>query len=56
MQCPKCRNIRLQASKVEEGLPAMGCPACAGSLLSLLYYRDWVERNEPPLADGEVAT
>jgi len=56
MQCPKCRNTRLQASKVEDGLPAMGCPACAGSLLSLLYYRDWVERNEPPVADGELAT
>ena len=47
MQCPKCRNIDLKPTKMEEGLPVMGCPECEGSLLSLLYYRDWAERNEP---------
>ncbi len=45
MQCPKCRNIELKPTKIEEGLPVMGCPECEGSLLSLLYYRDWAERN-----------
>lgn len=47
MQCPKCRTIELKPTKMEEGLPVMGCPECEGSLLSLLYYRDWAERNEP---------
>ena len=45
MKCPKCKNVDLKATKLEDGLPVMGCPECEGSLLSLLYYRDWAERN-----------
>lgn len=48
MHCPKCRNEVLKPAKLEEGLPAMGCPACDGALLSLLYYRDWAERATLP--------
>lgn len=47
MQCPKCRNVDLKPTKIEEGLPVMGCSECGGSMLPLLYYRDWAERNEP---------
>ncbi|PCM43737.1 zf-TFIIB domain-containing protein [Marinobacter sp. ANT_B65] len=47
MKCPKCRNVDLKPTKLEDGLPVMGCPECSGSLLSLLYYRDWAERNVP---------
>jgi hypothetical protein len=45
MLCPKCRHIELQPTKIDDGLPAMGCPSCEGSLISLLYYREWAENN-----------
>lgn len=45
MQCPKCRNIDLKPTKLDEGLSAMGCAQCEGAIVSLLYYRDWVERT-----------
>jgi Zn-finger nucleic acid-binding protein len=32
---------------IEEYLPAMGCGACHGSLVSLLYYRHWAENQKP---------
>ncbi len=57
MHCPKCKNTYLKPSKLEEGLPVMGCPTCQGALISLLYYRDWSERvilepcNAPPSED-----
>lgn len=44
MYCPKCKNEYLKPTKLEDGLPVMGCQKCDGALLSLLYYRDWVER------------
>jgi Zn-finger nucleic acid-binding protein len=39
----------LRASRIENDLPAAGCPDCNGALVSLLYYRDWAERhaNDP---------
>lgn len=45
MRCPKCQNVDLKATKLEEGLPVMGCPKCEGALVSLLIYRDWSERT-----------
>jgi len=45
MQCPKCQNQTLKATKLEQGLSAMGCSECDGAFVTLLYYRDWVERN-----------
>lgn len=50
MKCPKCKSIDLKPTKLEDGLPAMGCSNCEGALLSLLYYRDWAERT-PPIED-----
>lgn len=47
MQCPKCNATPLHATKLEQGLSAMGCAACSGAFVSLLYYRDWVERTAP---------
>lgn len=47
MQCPKCKSKYLKATKLEQGLSAMGCVECGGASISLLYYRDWVERSEP---------
>lgn len=47
MNCPSCKNIPLKATKLEAGLSAMGCPQCQGAFVSLLYYRDWAEREEP---------
>jgi len=48
MQCPKCENEILRATKIEQGLSAMGCGNCGGASIALLYYRDWAERT--PLA------
>lgn len=45
MKCPKCKNVDLKPTKLEDGLPVMGCSECQGSVLSLLYYRDWAERT-----------
>jgi len=53
MQCPKC-NIALRATKLEQGLSAMGCSQCEGALVALLYYRDWVERT--PLSESDLDT
>ncbi|MCW8879139.1 MAG: zf-TFIIB domain-containing protein [Kangiellaceae bacterium] len=44
MQCPKCKNVDLKPTKIDDGLPAMGCVQCNGAFISLLYYRDWAER------------
>lgn len=32
---------------IEEDLPALACGSCEGSLVSLLYYRHWVETHMP---------
>jgi Zn-finger nucleic acid-binding protein len=32
---------------IEEDLPALACTSCEGSLVSLLYYRHWVETHQP---------
>lgn len=45
MKCPKCKTEDLYPAKLESDLPAMGCRRCDGALVSLLYYRDWVERT-----------
>ena len=45
MRCPKCKTSTLKPTKLEDGLPVMGCNECEGHLVSLLYYRDWKERN-----------
>lgn len=41
---------------IEEYLPAMACSNCAGSLVSLLYYRHWAETQKPPEAAGATTT
>ena len=45
MKCPKCKTVELRATKLEDGLPVMGCERCGGVSITLLYYRDWVERT-----------
>ena len=53
MQCPKCQNQSLKATKLEQGLSAMGCGECDGAFVTLLYYRDWAERN--PIVENQDA-
>jgi Zn-finger nucleic acid-binding protein len=57
MKCPRCRTPDLQPTMIEEYLPAMGCGACHGSLVSLLYYRHWAETQKAPAGEpaSEVA-
>ncbi len=45
MHCPKCNDIKLKPTKLEDRLLAMGCEKCKGAFVSLLYYRDWVESS-----------
>lgn len=45
MKCPSCNNSDLKPTRIDEGLSAMGCSQCGGAYISLLYYRDWVERH-----------
>jgi Zn-finger nucleic acid-binding protein len=47
MKCPRCKSVELLPTMIEEYLPAMGCTACHGSLVSLLYYRHWAETQKP---------
>lgn len=53
MRCPKCKDVDLRPTKLDESLPAMACPKCEGSLISLLYYRDWAERVTLDALDSE---
>ncbi len=41
---------------IEEGLPAMGCGTCHGSLVSLLYYRHWAETQKAPSGEASAAS
>ena len=47
MKCPRCKTPDLKPTMIDEQLPAMGCANCAGTLVSLLYYRHWAERTKP---------
>ncbi len=55
MQCPACRTRCLQPAILDDGLLGHGCPHCAGTLVSLLYYRDWAERQPAADASAELA-
>lgn len=55
MQCPSCKTEPLKATKLEAGLSAMGCGRCQGAFVSLLYYRDWAEREEPVAEVAELS-
>ncbi|MBL4794462.1 MAG: zf-TFIIB domain-containing protein [Pseudomonadales bacterium] len=46
MECPKCQGYKLQPTKLEQGLTVMGCAKCNGAIVSLLNYRDWLERTD----------
>ena len=48
MKCPRCKTADLKPTMIEENLPALGCSACDGSLVSLVYYRHWAETQKPP--------
>ncbi|MGA4320514.1 zf-TFIIB domain-containing protein [Ectopseudomonas hydrolytica] len=55
MQCPACRTPRLQPTQLDAGLHGYGCSQCAGTLVGLLHYRDWVERQPATDVTGEFA-
>ena len=52
MKCPRCKTQDLKPAIIEEHLPALGCPGCEGSLVSLVYYRHWAETQKPPAEAG----
>jgi Zn-finger nucleic acid-binding protein len=49
MKCPRCKTTDLGPTMIEEYLPAAGCAACQGSLVSLVYYRHWAETQKPSI-------
>ena len=55
MHCPACRTTRLQPAKLEDGLLGHGCAQCQGTLVSLLHYRDWAERQPAHETSVELA-
>jgi Zn-finger nucleic acid-binding protein len=55
VECPHCKTSDLKPTMIEEGLPAMGCGTCHGSLVSLLYYRHWAETQKAPSAETRAA-
>jgi len=55
MKCPRCKTSDLLPTMIEEGLPAMGCGNCHGSLVSLLHFRYWAE-NQKPTAPPATST
>ena len=56
MHCPKCKDIELQPTKLDDSLPKMGCSKCGGSSISLLHYRDWAERTKIETKNVHSAT
>lgn len=46
--CPSCVKRELEATTLDARLPALNCPECRGTLLSLIAYRDWRETNAAP--------
>ncbi|WP_206019569.1 hypothetical protein [Pseudomaricurvus alkylphenolicus] len=43
MNCPHCKDVRLEPKELELGLVAASCSQCGGALLSLMFYRYWLE-------------
>ena len=52
-QCPFCKDRPLNPTRIEQNLPALGCEHCGGTLLSLVSYRHWRERQ--PAHDESTA-
>ena len=55
MHCPACRTTRLQPARLEDGLLGHDCAQCQGTLVSLLHYRDWAERQPAHETSVELA-
>jgi len=45
MNCPQCQGYQLEPKEIESGLVAGACPKCEGTLLSLMNYRFWNDKN-----------
>ncbi len=54
MQCPKCKTDTLKATKFEQDLLGFECKSCKGTLISLMNYREWVERSQDNAMGGRV--
>jgi len=61
-QCPQCADSPLVHTMLAEGLAGYGCGTCLGTLVSLVAYRAWRERNvgramrdvQPAVVDVDV--
>lgn len=54
MYCSNCKNIQLEPQELEPGLIVAGCPACQGTLVSLINYRFWSDRHADKSTASEV--
>ena len=49
LNCPNCAAKRaLESTTLDARLPALHCPECRGTLLSLIAYREWRETHAAP--------
>lgn len=53
MNCIGCKNTALEPRELEQGLLVAGCPTCEGTLVSLMNYRYWLDKNGGVVA-GEM--
>lgn len=55
-RCPSCADRALEPIRLgESDLPALGCSACGGALLSLVGYRDWRDRTGADAVEAGAA-
>ena len=47
MQCPVCKQVRLEPATLADDLPARTCPTCGGHFVEIEEYLDWRERHKP---------
>ena len=48
MNCPKCKGYHLKPQKLDNGLIAITCDNCHGTLLSIIQYFQWREIQQIP--------
>ncbi len=46
MNCPKCQGYHLKPKKLDNGLIALSCDHCKGSLLSIVQFIQWRDTQE----------
>ena len=51
MQCPVCKDKRMEASQLADGLPAHTCTGCAGHYIRGEQYQKWIVAHRENLPE-----